>query len=221
MPSDPATQNTPLRLIVQKLTPRLLIGFLSFAILMLAAAIQFTVLSGGGDSLQHFKIYTNKDQEHALKKAESELLSLRWELANKEQQIAGLLNKPTQKPLACRDDLELSDDVSRHLFLLEKTIAKYGNSISTALPSTPERQKTYALIQSILKDLGYYQGKVDGQQDSTQAALLRFQRHFNASLQKLGGAYRTQTIEHLGTLGYKTLEAMRSTHRQQKLNLAI
>lgn len=216
---DSANQESLIRVLVQKLTPRLLIGFLSFAILVLAAVIQITVLSGGPEVLNQFKISMPKERDSALKKAEDEVLTLRWELASKDEQLAALLNRTSARPASCREDPDSLSDVSRQLYLLEKTIPQYGRSISTAVEPDFERKKAYLLIQTVLKELGFYQGRPDGEQQSTQAAVVRFQKTFNASLKNLGPAYEPQKIDRLGLVGYKTLEAMRSTYRQQHLKV--
>lgn len=217
MQPDSANQESLIRILVQKLTPRLLVGFLSLAILILAAVIQITVLSAGPESLSQFKISTHKDQDRALRKAEDEVLTLRWELASKDEQLAALLNKASAKPAACREDPDGLSDVSRQLYLLEKAIPQYGSSISTLVEPDFERKKAYVLIQTVLKELGFYQGLLDGDQQRTQAAVVHFQKVFNASLKSLGVAYAPQKIDQFGFVGYKTLEAMRSTYRQQKL----
>jgi hypothetical protein len=216
---DSANQESLIRILVQKLTPRLLVGFLSLAILILAAVIQITVLSAGPESLNQFKISTPKEQDRALRKAEDEVLTLRWELASKDEQLAALLNKTSAKPAACREEPDSSTDLSRQLYLLEKAIPQYGSSVSTLLEPDFERKKVYLQIQTVLKGLGFYQGQLDGDQQRTRAAVVHFQKVFNASLKNLGPAYRPQKIDHLGVVGYRTLEAMRSTYRQQKLKV--
>ena len=218
---SPTTQEegeSTLSIVVRRLTPRLLIGLLSFAILMLAAVIEFSVLTGGTESLNAWKFSSPKDKDVELNKAEEEVLDLRWQLADKERQIATLLNKPSRKPVACNEEVEGFHSTLNKLFLLEKTIPSFGKFISTHVEPDADRKKSYLLIQTILMELGYFNGKPDGNQQRTQAAVVRFQQAFNASLQVLGPEYRAQKIEQFGNVGYKTLEAMRSTYRRQLKN---
>lgn len=97
------------------------------------------------------------------------------------------------------------------LYRLETIIPYFGKSISTKYSDGDKRTNAFVLIQDIMRELDFYQGESDGDQIKTNKAVINFQNGFN---KKLGSQNTSQKIKELGSVGYKTLEAMRSAYRQ-------
>ena len=94
------------------------------------------------------------------------------------------------------------------LFKLEKEISNFGNNISVKI-NDDRRTKVYQQIQTILQEISFYKGPIDGQQKSTYDALVNFQKNYNT----IDSTRVFQEYEY-GILGYRTLEAFRSTYRR-------
>ena len=96
------------------------------------------------------------------------------------------------------------------LFKLEKTIPTYGAYIDTRiLNSNGSLTDVYALIQQILQGIRFYEGEVNGDQQLTYEALVKFQQTYNAREQE-----HKIPQEDLGLFGYRTLELVRNTYRR-------
>lgn len=93
------------------------------------------------------------------------------------------------------------------LLKLELLIPKYGSSIDVKIDAG-DKVEAYKRIQSVLKDIGYFNGALSGDQPSTYNALIRFQTDYN----KRAGRQGIKPTD-FGLLGYRTLEAIRSTYR--------
>lgn len=98
------------------------------------------------------------------------------------------------------------------LYRLETIIPEFGKSISTKYSDGDKRTNAFILIQDILRELDFYQGESDGDQIKTNKAVVDFQSSFN---QRINSQNASQKIKELGSVGYKTLEAMRSAYRQR------
>lgn len=105
-----------------------------------------------------------------------------------------------------------SDKEKQHyaykLFRLEKQISNYGNNISLKIQAE-NRIPIYKQIQVILQEINSYNGPIDGSQQATFDALVDFQTEYN----KTDSLTVFQDYE-LGILGYRTLEAFRSSYRR-------
>jgi len=94
------------------------------------------------------------------------------------------------------------------LFKIEKLMPNYGNLIDTRIKDK-RRKEVYALIQDALKALHFYEGLSNGDQQTTRSAVEKFQKDYN---ERQGEVVFNPTD--LGVFGYRTLEAVRSKHRQ-------
>lgn len=95
------------------------------------------------------------------------------------------------------------------LVKLELLIPKYGKYIDTKISvKDTDRKEAYERIQSILQDIGFYKGSIDGDQQSTYNTLRDFQMEYNRRAKK-----QILSSEDFGIFGYGTLEAIRSTYR--------
>ncbi|MCB0283624.1 MAG: hypothetical protein KDF60_13650 [Calditrichaeota bacterium] len=105
-----------------------------------------------------------------------------------------------------------SDKEKQHyaykLFRLEKQISNFGSNISLKIQAD-NRIPIYRQIQVILQEINFYNGPIDGSQQSTYNALVNFQTEYN----KVDSLTVFQDYE-LGILGYRTLEAFRSSYRR-------
>lgn len=104
---------------------------------------------------------------------------------------------------------EAAPNVLTMLCQLEAMIPRFGSSISTSHVPDQDRKKAYQLIQSILQELGFYSGPINGEQGATQKAVRAFQKRSNDDTKD-----SSQHIENFGSVGCKTLEAMRNRHRR-------
>jgi len=110
----------------------------------------------------------------------------------------------------CSEELEsFKNQFSFKLLKLELLIPKFGRYIDTKISDEDsDRREAFERIQSVLKDIGYYNGIIDGNQQATYNALLKFQIEYNRRAGR-----EILVPEDYGIFGYATLEAIRSTHR--------
>lgn len=120
-----------------------------------------------------------------------------------------VLTPAQQAAIAARDLATLKNNFSYYLLRLELAIPQYGNSISTQIRAA-DRQPVYQLIQRTLQELDFYTGEINGEQRSTFRALAEFQKSYNKR------APASQHLKPLGTIGYRTLEALRSHYRARR-----
>lgn len=86
------------------------------------------------------------------------------------------------------------------LFLrLERQIANAGGSINTNINANSE-QETFQLIQAVLQSINAFDGVPDGNQASTNRALVAFQQAYNDD-----DAPRKLELKPLGFFGRRTL----------------
>ncbi len=97
---------------------------------------------------------------------------------------------------------------AHQLFELELMIPHFGNNIPTGRRDEAMRD-AYSAIQELLQGIRFYQGPINGDQETTRQALVSFQQDFN---QKAGQEIFDPDHE-FGFFGYRTLEAVRSTYR--------
>lgn len=168
------------------------------------------------------RLVTTADEERSL---DAEVSACRSELKNSLQmhELASVLGvksideaRSKLKWLGSMMDLsEFSKEGPRlKLYLIEGHIPKYNGSISTKIKVKGEdgRRAVYILIQEVLLDLGFYDGVLDGDRESTNLALTSFQKAYNA---KLKGEAPKIDENQFGLLGYRTLEALRSEYRKR------
>lgn len=124
-----------------------------------------------------------------------------------------------------RELLRYQANFSFKLFLLELRMGELGGPI-TLNREDASRHREYQLIQDVLADIGRYEGPIDGDRLRTHDALRIFQHAFNVRYDTVS----TQPCEvarelrpvwllcPLGMFGYKTLEAIRTAHRERSSN---
>jgi len=130
-----------------------------------------------------------------------------------------MLSKIQELATKDEDYAQLKQNYFFKLFVLERRIPDYGNSISTHY-DRENRREVYKLIQEILLELGFYQGGIDGAQPATMEAVIKFQDTYNAKLQSDANLVTTdvsiEELKPLGHVGYRTLEAFRSWYRENQ-----
>ncbi len=126
----------------------------------------------------------------------------------------------------CKDQLNSSSEQAKELkeleqnfffklFQLEEQIENFGEYIPI-LPRK-DREPVYTLIQSVLQDIDFYEGPLNGNQQATHNALKKFQTEYNE------GVSENKKLSRLGKkLGYVTLEAIKRWYQDEiKLKTAI
>jgi len=112
------------------------------------------------------------------------------------------------------------------LFLLELRLGELGGPLILNREDT-RRHQEYQLIQDVLADIGSYGGPIDGDRLRTRDALMGFQHAFNVRWDSVSAqpcdvpreARPIGLLCPLGAFGYKTLEAIRTAHRERSSNL--
>ena len=229
----PLKKNEPLLdLMIRKLTPRLLVFILIIGLSMATAILALTLYQGGIIQTSLFKLDTAGSQKALVQKLERENEKLRQALQSRNSgddtlpsetalslqqfneilgeeldtsKVAGRLRELVQIE---RERVELESNFYYKLFLLELQIRGYGNFINTHIDKA-EHTSAYRLIQSILEDLGFFDGKLDGNQESTALALITFQVEHNNLVPE------DQRLLPLGFFGFRTMEALRSRYRSR------
>lgn len=125
-----------------------------------------------------------------------------------------------------RDLQRYQSNFSFRLFLLELRMGELGGPMMLSREDAG-RIREYELIQDVLADIGGYEGPVDGDRLRTHDALIEFQHAFNirwdsVSTEPCAAERETRPVGllcPLGAFGYKTLEAIRTAHRERGSNL--
>jgi len=198
--------------IIAKLTPKLLGGVIALAMILLAAVLLLAVARGSDVSFWGVQI----SQPSAALKEEIESLQAQLQGAITLVELNGLIDSTQSKAAALAEIRRLAmqseqlaeweNKFSYKLLKLEFLISRYGSFISTTLPGV-DRQEAYALIQSVLAEVNFYRGEIDGDMDKTHDSLVAFQKDYNSHMPE------GSTIQALGNFGYQTLEAIRSRYR--------
>ncbi|HPN34392.1 MAG TPA: hypothetical protein PK843_07760 [bacterium] len=198
--------------IIAKLTPKLLGGVIALAMVLLAAVLLLAVARGSDVSFWGVQI----SQPSVALKKEIESLQTRLQNAVPLVELNGVIDSTQSKTAALAEIRRLaaqSDEMeewenkfSYKLLKLEFLISRYGSFISTTLPGA-DRKQAYALIQSVLAEVNFYQGEIDGDMKKTHESLVAFQNDYNSHMPE------GSTIQALGNFGYQTLEAIRSRYR--------
>ncbi len=227
-------KNEPLLdLLIRKITPRLFVLLLITGLSLATFVLALTVYQGGIIQTSLFKLDTAGSHRAQIHKLESENEKLRAELksrgsANSIEQIESAISlqqfneilaeelDATQVTARLRElaqserqRVELESNFYYKLFLLEQEIRGYGDFISTHIDKT-EHTPAYRLIQSVLEDLGFYDGAIDGDQESTALALITFQVEYNRIVPE------GQGLSPLGYFGIRTMDALRNRYRSRE-----
>jgi len=230
----PLKKNEPLLdLLIRKLTPRLFVFVLITGLSMATLVLALTLYQGGIIQTSLFKLDTAGSHRAQIQKLESENERLKAELESRNPessfqqvetamsllQFNEILGEELDTSQAIsrlrelvqneRQRIELESNFYYKLFLLEQEIRGYGDFISTHI-NKPEHTTTYRLIQSVLEDLGFYKGEIDGDQESTALALITFQVEYNGLVQE------DQRLSPLGYFGFRTMDALRSRYRSRE-----
>lgn len=227
-------KNEPLLdLVIRKLTPKLFVIILITGLSLATFVLALTLYQGGIIQTSLFKLDTAGSRRALVQNLERENERLRRELepegdlasaqftetAISLQQFNEILGEnldlsqvaPRLRELVQseRQKMELESNFYYKLFLLELQIKGYGNFINTHIDK-PEHTSTYRMIQSVLEDLGFYDGEIDGDQESTALALVTFQVEHNEHVEE------GQKLSPLGYFGFRTMEALRSRYRSRE-----
>lgn len=98
---------------------------------------------------------------------------------------------------------KLEANINYKLTKMELMIQDFGNAIDTKIKDK-DRVESYKKIQSILKAIGFFESEVDGDQHSTNIAVINFQKTYNQNEKK-----KVFEDNELGYFGYTTCAAIR------------
>ncbi len=195
-----------------KLTPKVLAVLIGLAMILLAGVLVLAVVRGSDVSFWGVQI----SQPSSALKAELEAVKAELRSAITLNELGGIIDSTSSKKAALsqitalarqsEEEREWSGKFSYKLFKLELQIAKHGDVIATHV-ADPARSEAYRLIQSVLADVGFFDGPVTGDPQQTRAALIAFQTDYNTRVPE------SAAIQAEGYFGYKTLEAIRSRYR--------
>jgi hypothetical protein len=195
-----------------KLTPKVIAILIALAMILLAGVFILALVRGSDVSFWGVQI----SQPSAALKAELEAAKAELSTAIALHELGGILDSTSSKKAAlgeiaalsrqAAEEKEWSGKFSYKLFKLELMIAKHGDVIATNV-ADPARTEAYRLIQSVLADVGFFEGPVTGDPQKTREAVIAFQTDYNTRVPE-NAAIQTE-----GYFGYKTLEAIRSRYR--------
>jgi len=198
--------------LLNKLSSKVLGLLIALAMLLLASVLLFAVARGSDVSFWGVQI----SQPSLALKQEIEHLQAQLLRSIPLEDLHGLLDSTQTRTAAVAEITRLANQsnqiaewenkFSYKLFKLELLISRYGNFISTSIPGA-DRQPAYQLIQSVLADVGFYEGEIDGAMNKTHASLIAFQQDYNTQVPEQA------KIQSLGNFGFQTLEAIRSRYR--------
>lgn len=215
---NPGLLNT----VITRLTPRIIAILILTAIFTFAGVLAFAIHKGKMVEFWGLKISGGNVQAGPagktanMKKAADvcispQDLSLVSETVFVQGQSKDELIARIKELLASSDELEENEaHYAYRLFQIEKSIPKYGTSIDTAIRDG-SRVDVYKKIQEALQGIKVYNGPINGDQQSTYEAVVKFQSAYNRQAGK--EIFDPKTF---GIFGHGTLEAIRSTYRFTK-----
>ena len=210
--------------IVRRLQPRSIERLILIALLLLTVILAIAIYTGSkisflGITIEALSHESEKSKSPASSDQTSEIPSPNISVTElsmisdkffdpkltKDQLIAGIRNL-----VECSEELEsFKNQFSFKLLKLELLIPKFGRYIDTKIGDEDQnRKEAFERIQSVLKDIGYYNGIIDGNQQATFNVLSKFQIEYNRRAGR-----EILVPEDYGIFGYATLEAIRSTYR--------
>ena len=213
--SSPPSAGGIVSTLINKITPLGIVSIIMAALILVAIITLVTIKNGGKVDIFGVTIesksdnsnndstlvdHTHSDHEHDvyITAAELNILSSQFFTDNmtKDQLIDA-----TQLLVSKANELEsYKDQFSYKILKLENQIPKYGRYIDTRIQDD-NRTNAYKSIQSVLKEINFYAGTIDGNQQSTNKALVDFQNYYNTRADS-ANAIRD---EQLGIFGYKSL----------------
>ncbi len=195
-----------------RLTPKVLAILIALAMVLLAVVLLVAVIRGSDVSFWGVQI----SQPSVAFKAEIESLKVDLQNSIALSDLKGLVDSTASKATALQEIkrmaqqsgqfAEWENKFSFKMVKLEYLISRYGSFIATNIAGT-DRREAYQLIQSVLTDVDFYQGEIDGNMQKTHDALVAFQKDYNNHVPE------PAQIQALGNFGYQTLEAIRSRYR--------
>ncbi len=199
--------------IIAKLTPKVLALLIGLGMMLLAVIIGIAVIRGQDVKLFGIEIsQPSKACTEDLARCE-QTLSQAVRVSEMQEIIGAPLTRAqaldTLRVLLkfAGEAAEWRNNFTYKLFLLEQQMSRYGGFISTRIQDS-SRTEAYRMIQSVLSDIGFYEGPLNGDQSATNNALQAFQNDYNQRVPE------EARITALGSFGFQTLEAVRSHHRQ-------
>ncbi len=199
--------------IITKLTPKVLAFLIAMAMLLLTAIVGIAVFRGSevkifGIEISQPSQACQEDLAHCKQALQSAIqVSEIQEIVHVPLSRSQALDTLRALVQSAEEVKTWRDNFNYKLFALEQQMIRYGGFISTRIADA-ERAAVYKMIQSVLSDLGFYEGALDGAQRATYDALVAFQNDYNAKVME------AERISALGSFGYQTLEAVRSRYRQ-------
>jgi hypothetical protein len=195
-----------------KLTPKVISILIALAMILLGGVLILAVVRGSEVSFWGVQI----SQPSAALEAELNTVKAELRSAITLIELGGIIDSTSSKKAAlseitalsrrAAEEKEWSGKFSYKLFKLELMIAKHGDVIATHV-ADPDRIEAYRLIQSVLADVGFFEGPITGDPQKTREALIAFQVDYNTRVPE------NAAIQAEGFFGYKTLEAIRSHYR--------
>lgn len=198
--------------LMSRLTPKVLAILIALAMVLLAAVLLVAVVRGSDVSFWGVQI----SQPSTAYKAEIASLQADVQQSISLFELKGIIDSTATKAAALQEIkraaaqsgqlAEWENKFSFKMVKLEFLISRYGSFIATNVSSS-DRREAYQLIQSVLTDVDFYQGEIDGNMQKTHDALVAFQNDYNLHVPDAA------KIQALGNFGYQTLEGIRSRYR--------
>ncbi|MEC4672596.1 MAG: hypothetical protein VST68_00270 [Nitrospirota bacterium] len=222
--SSPAAISTTNN-IIGKLPPKALVALIGISLLLLSFVIGWALYQNKPVSLWILNFGSSSDELHArIQELERQLLEKTSLVQVPQQQpdlgitltaadLPGIIH-PNQSKQAMIDHIqfigsqaaalkEIKNDPYFVFLQLDKSIAQYRGSINTN-KKDESRTEVYRLIQLSLQSVGFYDGDINGDQQTTGQVLQSFQQTYNNK------APPDQQISHVGFFGRLTLSAIRA-----------
>ncbi len=210
--------------IIRKMQPRSIERLILLGLVLVAVILAIAIYNGSRISFLGIKIEASRGESEKLNVSENANKITEHPNLNVSVSELSMISDKYFEPQLSKDQLisrirnlvENSEELksfknqfSFKLLKLELLIPAFGRYIDTRISDEDsDRKKAYERIQSVLKDIGYYNGIIDGNQQVTYNALLKFQMEYNRRTGR-----EILASEDYGIFGYATLEAIRSTHR--------
>ncbi len=231
-----------IKAVFAKITGKQLSLLFALALVLIVFFPSYAIYQGGTVDLKQMKFSGSKDKDIRIQQLGEENETLRaslegypsrdeWEGCDADQRayhaLIYSLPRSERRPidgvlaagLRCEHERDLLlYDPEYRFYLLSRSMKHLGVTyISTREPVTSAVQKTaYERVQRLLNGVGCYDGPVNGRQETTRSAVIRFQMAHNDLMESGSSLTLPARLDQNGAVGRKTIDALLRAYEAQE-----
>lgn len=144
-------------------------------------------------------------------KVDDKVVDLERIIEELKADIGGLndvVSKKDHKIALLKDDGVNSDKFLRDIQLLEEQRDRFQGSIDTSAFDLDEKTQAFTITQRLLKRIGYYDGKIDGDAEKTRLAIVEYKKRTFKDQRYWAVITRATIIKMIGDYSERLLEEL-------------